>query len=179
MMDDRMLSELYSTDNCRVFYEHFPLLAAIFTSKGMLHLETFLELQKEEFVHILVESGILGEGKDHDDKGSAELKRKFDGPSIMMTISSVGSFDHNSLTYIDFLDCLVRVAFIYPFAEAEKHNFHAMDQKLEHLIGMLNKKYSSLIPGFIEQLTRKDNEMQYAPQCVVDDDAADDGNDYD
>lgn len=44
MMDDRMLSELYSTDNCRVFYEHYSLLAAIFTAKGMLHLETFLEL---------------------------------------------------------------------------------------------------------------------------------------
>ena len=44
MMDDRMLSELYSQDNCRVFYEHFSLLAAVFTAKGMLHLETFLEL---------------------------------------------------------------------------------------------------------------------------------------
>lgn len=44
MMDDRLLSELYSTDNCKVFYEHYTLLAAIFTTKGMLHLETFLEL---------------------------------------------------------------------------------------------------------------------------------------
>ncbi len=44
MMDDRMLSELYSQDNCRVFYEHFSLLATIFSAKGMLHLETFLEL---------------------------------------------------------------------------------------------------------------------------------------
>lgn len=78
-MDDRMLSELYSQDNCRVFYEHFSLLAAIFTTKGMLHLETFLELQKEEFIHILIESGILVEGKDNEDKGGAELKRKFDG----------------------------------------------------------------------------------------------------
>jgi len=126
MMDDRMLSELYSQDNCKVFYEHFSLLAAIFTAKGMLHLETFLELQKEEFIHILIESGILVEGKEHEDKG-AELKRKFDGQSIMMTISNVGSFDHNSLTYVDFLDCLVRVAFIYPFPDNEKQNYHAMD----------------------------------------------------
>jgi uncharacterized pyridoxamine 5'-phosphate oxidase family protein len=44
MMEDRMLSELYSQDNCRVFYEHFSLLASIFTNKGMIHLETFLEL---------------------------------------------------------------------------------------------------------------------------------------
>ncbi len=41
----------------------------------------------------------------------------------MMAISNVGSFDPNSLTYVDFLDCLVRVAFIYPFPEADKANF--------------------------------------------------------
>jgi hypothetical protein len=129
MMDDRMLSELYSSDNCKVFYEHFSLLAAIFSAKGMLHLETFLELQKEEFVHILIESGILVEGKQENDK-DAELRRKFDGQSIMMAIAGVSSFDPNSLTFIDFLDCLVRVAFIYPFPEAERSSFLAMDQKL-------------------------------------------------
>ena len=78
MMDDRLLSELYSTDNCKVFYEHFSLLAAIFSSKGMLHLETFLELQKEEFMNILIESGILIEGKEEEEKGG-ELKKKFNG----------------------------------------------------------------------------------------------------
>ena len=98
---------------------------------------------------MLIESAILIEGKDHDDKGG-ELKRKFDGQSIMMSISNVGSFDHNSLTYVDFLDCLVRVAFIYPFPEAEKQNYHTMDQKLEFLIGKLNEKYANLIPPFID-----------------------------
>jgi hypothetical protein len=127
MMDDRMLSELYAQDNCRVFYEHYALLAAIFTSRGMLHLETFLELQKEEFIHILIESGILTEGKEQEEDKGGELKRKFTGQSIMMSIANVGSFDHNSLTYVDFLDCLVRVAFNYPFPEAEKQNYQAMD----------------------------------------------------
>lgn len=45
----------------------------------------------------------------------------------MSSISTVGSFDHNSLTYVDFLDCLVRVAFNYPFSEAERHNYVAVD----------------------------------------------------
>lgn len=117
-----MLSELYSQDNCRVFHEHFSLLAAIFSAKGMMHVETFLELQKEEFIHILIESGILIEGKQQDDD-KGELKRKFDGQSIMMAIAHTGTFDPNSLTYVDFLDCLVRVAFIYPFPEADKANF--------------------------------------------------------
>lgn len=52
-MEDRELSELYSTDNCKVLEEHYSLLAVIFTQKGMLHLETFLELTKEEFINIL------------------------------------------------------------------------------------------------------------------------------
>ena len=76
-----MLSELYAQDNCRVFYEHFSLLAAIFTNKGMIHLETFLELQKEEFIHLLQEGGILQEGKEHHeaDSKTGELQRKFTG----------------------------------------------------------------------------------------------------
>ncbi len=148
-MEDRMLSELYSQDNCRVFHEHFSLLASIFSAKGMMHVETFLELQKEEFIHILIESGILVEGKQQDDD-KGELKRKFDGQSIMMAIANVGTFDPNSLTYVDFLDCLVRVAFIYPFPEQDKANFQAMDQKLQFLIGKLNQKYAPLIPQFID-----------------------------
>jgi hypothetical protein len=71
-------------------------------------------------MNILIESGILIEGKEHEEGKNGEIKKKFDGHSIMMSISSIGSFDANSLTYVDFLDCLVRVAFNYPFPEAEK-----------------------------------------------------------
>lgn len=78
-------------------------------------------------MHILIESGILNEGKDHEDDKGGELKKKFNGQSIMSSISTVGSFDHNSLTYVDFLDCLVRVAFNYPFPEAERHNYSTVD----------------------------------------------------
>jgi len=44
----------------------------------MLHLETFLELSKEEFINILQESGILPEKGHEEEKGEGgELKRKF------------------------------------------------------------------------------------------------------
>lgn len=62
IMEDRLISELYSYDNCKIFFENFSLLASIFTQRGMIHLETFLELSKDEFIHILQESGILVEG---------------------------------------------------------------------------------------------------------------------
>ena len=46
----------------------------------MMHVETFLELSKEEFMRILVESGILNEkGGDEEEKqhDSHHLQRKF------------------------------------------------------------------------------------------------------
>lgn len=66
MMDDRLLSELYSHDNGRVFYEHSTLLSAVFSSKAVLHLENFLELSKEDFMGILSESGILVEKREEE-----------------------------------------------------------------------------------------------------------------
>ena len=135
MMEDRLLSELYAHDNCKVFYEHSTLLSALFTARASTQLENFLELSKEEFITILMESAILlstDKNKDDGDnhQGGHEIKRKFDGEAIMAAISNVGSFDMNALTYVDFLDCLVRVAFIYPFPDAERHHYNAMDQKL-------------------------------------------------
>jgi hypothetical protein len=34
MMDDRLISELYSHDNCKVFYQHSKLLHSIFFQKS-------------------------------------------------------------------------------------------------------------------------------------------------
>ena len=66
MMDDRMLSELYSNDNGKIFLQHSTLLSAIFSAKATLQHENFLELSKEDFMGILIESGILNEKKEED-----------------------------------------------------------------------------------------------------------------
>ena len=44
----------------------------------------------------------------------------------MATINNTGSFDQNFLSYVDFLDCLVRVAYIYPY-ESDKGQVVGMD----------------------------------------------------
>lgn len=119
MMDDRLLSELYSHHNGRVFYEHSTLLSAIFSAKATLqHDDNFLEMSKEDFMGILTETGILNEKREEEP--TSEIRRKFTGENIFAVIANVGSFDVNYLTYVDFLDCLVRVASMYPFPEAEK-----------------------------------------------------------
>ena len=125
MMEDRLISELYSHDNCKVFYEHATLLAAVFTNRSVDQLENFSELPKETFMQILLETGILNDKQAEEPQG--EIKRKFNAENIMATINNTGSFDQNFLSYIDFLDCLVRVAYIYPFPDSDKGQVVAMD----------------------------------------------------
>ena len=135
MMDERLLSELYSHDNAKVFYEHSTLLSAVFSAKARLNQENFLEMSKEEYMQFLTESGILTDRKE-EEPATGEIKRKFNGETIMASIASVGSFDTNYLTYVDFLDCLVRTASLYPFPDSgpQKAQFAAMDSRLQYLI---------------------------------------------
>lgn len=178
MMDDRLLSEVYSHDNSKVFYEHSTLLSALFSTKSNLYLENFLEMSKEDFMGILVESGILSKDKE-EDSGTGEIKRKFNGENIMAAIASVGSFDRNYLAYPDFLECLVRIASFYPFPvePGQKNMFQAMDAKLQHLIGMLNEKYQAAVAPFIEVMAKREQDMRYQPRTVVDDDIDDEYDD--
>jgi hypothetical protein len=95
----------------------------------------------------------------------------------MATIHNTGSFDSNFLTYVDFLDCLVRVAYIYPFPDTEKNQYVSMDQKLQFIIGKLNEKYGGIVTPFIEQMAKREQELNYQPRIVVDDEADDEYDD--
>jgi hypothetical protein len=132
-------------------------------------------MSKEDFMGVLIESGILNEKKEDDSTG--EIKRKFNGENIMAAISNVGTFDLNHLTYPDFLDCLLRVASMYPFSEADKHAFNAMDARMQFVANMLTEKYAAVVPPFIELVAKRENEMRYQPRMVVDDDAEDEYDD--
>jgi hypothetical protein len=177
MMDDRMLSELYSHDNGKVFYEHSTLLSAVFSAKAQLQLENFLEMSKEDFMGILVESGILNDKREEPESITGEIKRKFNGENIFSAIHNVGTFDSMYLTYIDFLDCLVRVAQMYPFGEADRGHFASMDQKLQYLIALLGEKYGAIVGPYIDIMGKRENDMRYQPRQVTDDDADDDYDD--
>lgn len=84
-------------------------------------------MSKEDFMVLLIESGILNEKREEAEPSSGEIRRKFNGDNIFAAITNVGSFDSNYLTYVDFLDCLVRVSSIYPFPEADRAHYAAMD----------------------------------------------------
>lgn len=175
MMEDRMLSEIYSHDMGKVFLQHSSLFSAIFSAKATVQLENFLEMSKEDFMGLLVESGLLNEKKEEEQTG--EIKRKFSGENIMATIHNVGTFDSNYLTYVDFLDCLVRVASMYPFSEADSKHFQAMDARMQFVANVLTEKYGSVVPAYIEVVGKRENEVRYQPRMVVDDDAEDEYDD--
>lgn len=177
MMDDRLLSELYSHDNANVFFQHATLLSAVFSARATLQLENFLELSKEDFMGILIESGILNE--KIEDPQASEIRKKFTGENIMTAIAHTGTFDRNYLTYVDFLECLIRVAAMYPFSEADRVHFQSMDSKLEFVIGQLSEKYAAIVGPFIEIMAKRENEQRYVPRIVIDDDMDDEYDEYD
>jgi hypothetical protein len=175
MMEDRLISELYSHDNCKVFYQHHLLLTSIFEQKATYQREQFQEMSKEAFITMLVESGVLNEKQAEEVTGP--LKLKFNAEGIVAAIHNTGSFDENFLTYVDFLDALVRVAFIYPYTEQERAQMPAMDQKLNFIIDRLNEKYGGWVSTFIEIVAKRIEDGGYQPRQVVDDEEIEDAYD--
>lgn len=127
----------------------------------------------------MMESGVIydGKGTGEEESKDAELKKKFTNQGVTLSIANVSSFDSTSLTYIDFLDCLIRLTSQYPFSEEERHAYNAMDLKLSYIIKKLEAKYGNLVEGFVEQLKKKNKEMNYQPKCVVDDEGEDEEDD--
>jgi hypothetical protein len=82
-------------------------------------------MSKEAFITLLVESGVLNDKQAEEVTGP--LKMKFNAEGIVAAIHNTGSFDENFLTYVDFLDALVRVSFIYPYNEQERSQIVSMD----------------------------------------------------
>ena len=69
------------------------------------------------------------------------------------------------LTYVDFLEALVRVAAHYPFGEREE--YQRMEHKLNYITSKLEAKFGDLVEGFIKSLRAKDEEMKFTPKMVI------------
>lgn len=127
-------------------------------------------------MNTIIESGILTD-KQGEGEPTGPMKLKFNAEGIMAAIFNTGSFDNNYLTYVDFLDCLVRVASMYPFTEQEKAHHQSMDQKLQFLIDRLNEKYGGYESTYLDIVAKKQQEKNYQPRVVVDDEVDDDFDD--
>ena len=98
-----------------------------------------LELAKQDFIALFNEAKITmkpakpveeskgggkGDKKPPENKGKEEEKveaaPKFDEQDIAEAIKGSHSFDDDQLSYIDFLEAIVRVTEVYPFSEMQK-----------------------------------------------------------
>jgi hypothetical protein len=92
---------------------------------------------------------------------------------VILVLKQIDVFDGDSedendpklLTYVDFLEALVRVAAHYPFGEREE--YQRMEDKLNYIISKLETKFGDLVDGFIKSLRAKDEEMKFTPKMVI------------
>lgn len=76
------------------------------------------------------------------------------------------------MTYVDFLEALLRIGANYPFGE-HKAEYPTIESKLYFVIEKLEETYKDGVEQFMMTLEKKDNEMKYpAPMVIneVDDD---------
>ena len=180
--NDPIVANMMQLGQEGVFEEHFDILAAIFSEKGMLKGD-HLELSKHDFIMLLKDSGILiiqkaadqekqkkqaEEAKKKDDENK-EPARKFDENDAADAIQNTHLFDEDQLGYVDFLEALVRIAAAYPFTDEElQGDIRSFGVKILFLIQKLEDKFKALKDTFHSKL-----DMQYQPRVVVDEDDED------
>lgn len=92
---------------------------------------------------------------------------------VMQILQQIDVFDGDSeddndpklLTYIDFLEGIVRVAALYPFGDREEYS--SLEDKLNYVVTKLEAKFGNLVDDFEKSLSAKDEEMKFACKMVI------------
>ena len=110
------------------------------------------------------------EKKESGKEESKEPTRKFDEEDIHNLIANTYLFDEEQLGYVEFLECLVRIADAYPFTDEELAEMVNFEMKMIFFMQRLEDKYNNLKHDF-----RKDMlDEQYQPRVVVDEELDED-----
>lgn len=149
------------------FRDNFEILAAIFASKAMPNKDEvgLLEMSKSDLITVLNDSGVLIQKLDEkDDKKGKDDKKaqpaegeeqkapqvKFDENDVQMAIKMTHSWDEEHLTYVDYLESLVRVVNAYPFDEEMVGE--SIERKFNAIVHKLEDKYKGLKQPFLQSL---------------------------
>lgn len=134
-----------------------------------------LGLHFDDFVNILIDAGLVK--KDEDSK--EELKEgeipKITKAKVMKALEPIEVLDEDTdeegeskiMTYVDFLDGLVRVAAHYPFGDHE--DYQTMEDKLIYIVDKLNTKYNKIYNDFNKSLDEEDKSLNFECKMVVND----------
>lgn len=122
----------------------------------------------------------IAKGKGGDGKGGEEEKTeaapKFDEQDIAEAIKFCQSFDEDQLSYVDFLEALVRVTEVYPFSEMQKAEAGVLN--FENKVNILVEKlgcFGNLKKQFEDNVEMRKMAMGYVARVVIDEEMSDDG----
>ena len=132
-----------------------------------------LGLQYDDFVNILSEAGLVKKEDSKEDTKEGEIP-KITKEQVLQALNQVEVLDGDNededdpkvLTYVDFLDALVRVAAYYPFGENEE--YQTMEDKLNYLIDKLQGKFPKIHEEFMKSLEEEDNTKEFNCKPVID-----------
>lgn len=174
---DEVLQKMLDLAQQSFFEENFELLGGIFSDKGMLRSDGYLELAKQDFVGVMKDAGILiiqkaekADKKNEEKKNDEgnEVARKFDEMDVREAIKGTNSFDDEQLSFMDFLEALVKIADVYPFNEEEQANMVTFEMKMMFFTQKLEDKFNGLKENFRASLDTRAMEFHFQPRVVVD-----------
>merc|ERR1712166_276136 len=93
----------------------------------------------------------------------------FSEADAIAAIEPVHSFEENSLDFFNFLDCIVRISRVYPYAVEDEAILTAPELKIKFLIEKIDNEYKPIVEMFRQNREEIERQKLYQPRVVVDD----------
>jgi hypothetical protein len=101
--------------------------------------------------------------------------RKFEESDALDCIEDCMAFDGDQLSYVDFLEALVRVANDFPFSEEELAELVSFELKVVYFLKKFELKFKNQKETFYRRMNiPQGDDLKYQPRVVVDEDDDDD-----
>lgn len=120
---------------------------------------------------ILSEAGIA-QNEETKDEAKEGQPVKISKAEVMKILSKIDIFDKDSddddklLTYVDYLDALVRVAAKYGFAQEDQEH-ERMEDRLTYIVEKLENKFADLKEPFKDYQTARNEQLRFPNKMVV------------
>lgn len=146
-------------------------MAGLFIKQATVKSDSDYVLDSAEYEQILKDVRVLkpspaGAG---DSKSKAFQGKEFTKEKLKDIVLSIPRLEKSKFYYHDFLELLVKTAALMNLKEAEELLINTITARLEHLIGLLEKKFVDVKKRFIEQCEKNHELNQYTPMYVVPD----------
>ena len=133
----------------------------------------------DQFINILTEAQIIKEKPDEDEEPPVEAEGE-EGPVLIkfydehvlailkqLDLLHTGDDDTECMTYIDFLDALVRVSIAYPWESEDSMEFTSKESKLEEIVDRIRSHNEDIGRQFMDHLDKADNQVNFKCSAVV------------